>query len=227
MKELCKAMAEAFPEIVGAIKDKENPHFKSKYADLGNVINAIKPALASRGLWFTQTIHSVPGCAAVETVIMHSSGESMSCGVVTIPVLKMDAQGYGSALTYARRYSLSAAFGVAPEDDDGNGACVKPPESNESTKQYVRQHPKKAIEQQPKIIERLSESEIVALARRVAVELMEDGELDSIVDEDEMAIYLASWQTKKPLHPMIDHLLSNDKPKLLSSFNSWLSRQGS
>jgi hypothetical protein len=63
----------------------------------------------------------------VETVILHSSGQWLSCGVIAVPVVKNDAQGYGSALTYARRYSLSAAFGVAPEDDDGNAAAAASP----------------------------------------------------------------------------------------------------
>lgn len=124
---LAKAMASAFPEIEGAVKDKTNPHFRTKYADLGNVVDAIKPALSKHGLWFCQVAHNIPDHAAIETIIVHASGESMSTGVVAIPVSKADAQGFGSALTYARRYSLSAAFGVAPSDDDGNAAVVAKP----------------------------------------------------------------------------------------------------
>lgn len=127
MQNLAKAMASAFPDIEGAVKDKTNPHFRSKYADLGNVVDAIKPAIVKHGLWFTQVSHNVPEHAAIETIIVHSSGETMSCGVVAVPVSKQDAQGYGSAMTYARRYSLSAAFGVAPEDDDGNAAAKAAP----------------------------------------------------------------------------------------------------
>jgi hypothetical protein len=63
----------------------------------------------------------------VETMILHSSGEWICCGILALPVSKKDAQGYGSALTYARRYSLSAAVGVAPEDDDGNAATMAKP----------------------------------------------------------------------------------------------------
>lgn len=127
MQNLAKAMAEAFKAIEGAVKDKTNPHFRSKYADLGNVVDAIKPALSKNNLWFTQISHNIENCAAVETVIVHASGETMHCGVVSIPVSKHDAHGYGSAMTYARRYSLSAAFGVAPEDDDGNAAIKATP----------------------------------------------------------------------------------------------------
>lgn len=129
IKELSAAMAKAFVQITGADADKTNPHFKSKYADLGNVIDAIKPAISEHGLWFYQVVHSLPGFAAVETVIVHSSGERLSCGIVNVPVVRNDAHGYGSALTYARRYSLSSAFGVSPEDkedDDGNKACEAP-----------------------------------------------------------------------------------------------------
>lgn len=124
---LAAAMAKAQAEIEGAAKDKVNPHFRSKYADLGNVVDAIKPALAKHGLSFIQVSHDCEAAAKVETVILHSSGEWLSCGAVSVPVTKNDAQGFGSALTYARRYSLAAAFGVAPEDDDGNAASANAP----------------------------------------------------------------------------------------------------
>jgi len=128
IKELAAALAKAFPEIDKADKERTNPHFRSKYADLGNVVDAIKPALCNHGLSFVQHCHQGENAAIVETVIIHSSGEWMSCGCISVPTIKADPQAYGSALTYARRYSLSAAFGVAPEDDDGN-AAVKAPEA--------------------------------------------------------------------------------------------------
>jgi hypothetical protein len=122
---LAAALAKAQPLIEGAIKDKTNPHFRSQYADLGNVIDAIRPAIAQHGLSFIQRCHDNEFGAKVETVILHESGEWYSAGTIAIPASKQDAQGFGSALTYARRYSLSAAFGVAPEDDDGNAATKK------------------------------------------------------------------------------------------------------
>jgi len=124
---LHSAMALAFPEIEGATKDKTNPAFKSKYADLGSVVEAIKPALAKHGLFFTQHNHPCEGGVSVETFVRHASGESLSFGALFVPATKHDAQGYGSALTYARRYSLMTAFGVAPEDDDGNAAARSAP----------------------------------------------------------------------------------------------------
>jgi hypothetical protein len=132
IKELAAALVKAQAKIEGATKDKTNPHFKSKYADLSSVVEAIKKPATDNGLTWTQVMHPAENAAAVETIIMHSSGEWLSCGVISVPVSKQDAQGYGSALTYARRYSLSAAFGVAPEDDDGNAASAAAPKSNGS-----------------------------------------------------------------------------------------------
>ena len=120
--KLFSAMAKAFPEIENATKDKVNPAFKSKYADLGSVVEAVKPALAKNDLWFAQIMHEQSGGICVETIVCHSSGEQFSFGKLFLPAAKQDAQGYGSALTYARRYSLMSAFGIAAEDDDGNAA---------------------------------------------------------------------------------------------------------
>lgn len=135
ISNLSKAMAAAFGDIEGAVKDKTNPHFKSKYADLGNVVEAVKPALTKNGLWFSQHAHDKEAQVCVETIIYHASGEYLSCGIVSVPVSKHDAQGYGSAMTYARRYGLSSAFGVAPEDDDGNAASKAAPSNKE---QYIK-----------------------------------------------------------------------------------------
>lgn len=121
---LASAMAVAFANIEAATKSANNPHFKSKYADLGAVIDAIKPALVEQGLFFTQQPAQCDGGVAVETVLRHASGEAISLGTVVVPVNKNDAQAYGSALTYARRYGLVTAFGVPTEDDDGNAAVA-------------------------------------------------------------------------------------------------------
>lgn len=128
IKELAAAYCKAQPEIEGASKDKTNPAFRSKYADLGNVVDAIKPALGKHGLSFLQVPHEAENAVRIETILLHSSGQSLSLGTVTVPVTKADAQGFGSALTYARRYGLLTAFGVAPEDDDGNAAAKAAPQ---------------------------------------------------------------------------------------------------
>lgn len=125
---LAAALAKAQGQMKGAIKDSANPFFKSKYADLASVVEAIRAAFSTNGLSYIQTVEpSEKDEVRVETTLLHASGEWISCGVLSLPVSKVDAQGYGSALTYARRYSLSAAVGVAPEDDDGNAASAAKP----------------------------------------------------------------------------------------------------
>lgn len=117
------AMALAFAEIEAASKSADNPFFKSKYADLGSIIGAVKPALARHRLFFTQRCHPSDDGVIVETVLHHANGEDMSLGSLYVPANKRDAQGFGSAQSYARRYALQTAFGVPTEDDDGNAAA--------------------------------------------------------------------------------------------------------
>lgn len=132
IKELSAAYCKAQPKIEGATKDRTNPAFKSKYADLGSVVDAIKPALVEHGLAFLQIPHEAEAAASIETILLHSSGEWMSLGIVAVPVTRADAQGFGSALTYARRYGLLSGFGVCPEDDDGNAAAAAAPQRREA-----------------------------------------------------------------------------------------------
>lgn len=120
---LSASLVAALAEIEGAAKDKVNPHFKSKYADIGSVIEAIKPALSNHGLGFTQHPQPSESGIIIETVLHHESGESLSLGTLYVPANKLDPQAFGSALTYARRYALMTAFGVPAEDDDGNAAA--------------------------------------------------------------------------------------------------------
>lgn len=127
LKELAKALSAAQEKMQSAAKDSSNPFFKSKYADLTSVTSAIRDAIKGTGLSYIQVGHDSEHAAGIETVILHSSGEWLSSGVFSVPVSKSDAQGYGSAVTYARRYSLSAAFGVTAEDDDGNAAAKAKP----------------------------------------------------------------------------------------------------
>jgi len=129
---LAAALAKAQGQMKGAVKDSANPFFKSKYADLASVVEAIRAAFSANGLSYIQTVEpSDKDEVRVETTLLHASGEWISCGVLSLPVSKHDAQGYGSALTYARRYSLSAAAGVAAElDDDGNAASAAKPKDD-------------------------------------------------------------------------------------------------
>ena len=122
MDKIASALVKAQRAFGPALKSSSNPHFKSKYADLSACIEAVIDGLNANGIALIQKQHPHDGGVAVETIFVHESGEILSAGMLTVPAAKQDPQGYGSALTYARRYSLMAACGIAPEDDDGNAA---------------------------------------------------------------------------------------------------------
>lgn len=127
INELAAALAKAQAVMAGASKDRENPHFKSKYADLASVWDACREALTANGIAVVQmTMPSEAQEVVVQTRLCHASGQWIQ-GTLAIPVTKNDAQGFGSCLTYARRYALAAAVGVAPEDDDANAAVAAKP----------------------------------------------------------------------------------------------------
>lgn len=116
------AFVAAQADVKGAEKDKTNPHYRSSYADLGSVMDACKDALSKNGIAVIQSpVPSDTGTLALDTVLMHKSGEWVS-GKIVMPLSKNDPQGYGSAMTYARRYGLAAMVGVCPEDDDAESA---------------------------------------------------------------------------------------------------------
>jgi hypothetical protein len=120
MKEVSAALVKAQKAFGPALKTHTNPAFKSRYADLSACVEAVIDALNSNGIALVQRNIACESGITVETVFVHESGEQLSSGPLHVPASKQDPQGYGSALTYARRYSLMAACGIAPEDDDGN-----------------------------------------------------------------------------------------------------------
>ena len=124
MKQVSAALVSAQRAFGPALKSSTNPHFKSKYADLSACVEAVLGALNANGIALVQKQHPSEGGVAVETLFVHESGEVFSAGTISVPAAKQDPQGYGSALTYARRYGLMAACGIAPEDDDGNAAAA-------------------------------------------------------------------------------------------------------
>jgi hypothetical protein len=126
MKEISAALVKAQTEFGPALKTHTNPAFRSKYADLSACIEAVIDALNSNKIFLMQPTHLCDNGVIVETIFIHASGEQMSGGKLHVPATKHDAQGYGSALSYARRYSLMASCGIAPEEDDGNAAVRKP-----------------------------------------------------------------------------------------------------
>ena len=122
INELAKALSIAQGKIESASMDKENPFYKSKYADLFSVWGACRETLTSNGLSVVQTGRpSGNGKCIVITTLMHSSGQWIRGEMEATPA-KQDPQGIGSCITYLRRYSLAAMVGVCPEDDDGNGS---------------------------------------------------------------------------------------------------------
>lgn len=129
MNKIAAAFIKAKREFAPALKDKTNPAFRSKYADLGACLEAVDDALLNNGIAVYQETFDGASGVTVETVFLHESGEVIRCGKLHVPASKQDPQGYGSALTYARRYSLMAACGIAPEDDDGNAASHAKPQS--------------------------------------------------------------------------------------------------
>lgn len=129
ISKIAPALLAAQKIITYAAKDSANQHFKSTYANLESVIEAVKAPLNDHGIIFLQTFSpSVSGFLSLSTRLMHESGEWIE-DEMTVPLQKNDAQGYGSAATYARRYSLAAITGLYQADDDGHEASKPAPKS--------------------------------------------------------------------------------------------------
>jgi hypothetical protein len=124
--KIAAAFVAAKRDFAPALKTSTNPHFKNRYVDLAGCLEAVNDALLTHGIAVYQETFDVQDGVTVETCFLHESGETLRMGRLHVPALKHDPQGYGSALTYARRYSLMAACGIAAEDDDGNAGSKKP-----------------------------------------------------------------------------------------------------
>jgi len=140
MNELSSALVEAQKQMGAAKKGATNPFFKSTFANLGNIIEAIKDPLLSNGICYVQTVESEDGKNYLRTSLIHKSGQSLS-GRMLIKPTKDDMQGIGSAITYARRYGLQAIVGLPAEDDDGNAASVEVKKPLESPKEKKADNP--------------------------------------------------------------------------------------
>jgi len=125
---LAAALVKAQAAMVHADLDGKNPHFKSKYATLSAVVDAVKGPLTENGIAYLLMPTPQPNGIEITVRFIHESGETMDCGAVFVPADKNNAHGLGSALTYARRYALATACGIASEeDDDGNLAARNTP----------------------------------------------------------------------------------------------------
>jgi hypothetical protein len=127
MSAIAAAFVQAQRNFAPALKKADNPYFGSKYADLAVCIEAVIDALHDNGIALIQHTDQSDKGVIVSTVFMHESGEHMETGSIFVPAAQNSPQAFGSALTYARRYSLMTACGIAPEDDDGNAASKPAP----------------------------------------------------------------------------------------------------
>ena len=140
--ELAEALAKAQGEMAAAKKDSTNPFYHSKYADLAQIVEAIRKPLSDNGLAISQLIQPDAETAVIETILMHQSGEWLS-SIIQLKPVKTDPQGIGSAITYARRYALGAIVGLATEEDDdaegamGRDALKSKPKEPKPTKEAL------------------------------------------------------------------------------------------
>ena len=119
--DIFKAFGEFRKALKQPLKDANNPFFKSKYVPLENVVEVIDEAIEGTGLSYSQEATSEGNYISVATHVFHNSGQFISFDPLSLPATKADAQGFGSAVTYAKRHALSAVFGItSDQDDDGN-----------------------------------------------------------------------------------------------------------
>lgn len=124
--KLSAALVKAQGEFKNPGYDKTNPHFKSKFASFAAVREAVLPVLNRHGIALLQSPVTDAGGVGILTVLVHESGETMTLGPFVMPAAKQDPQGFGSAVTYARRYALMAVTGVVGDDDDDGNAASGP-----------------------------------------------------------------------------------------------------
>lgn len=221
VKNIYAAFVKAQSGFAPALKTSLNPHFKSKYADLAACVEAVIDALNANGIALVQRTKPDERGVTVETLFIHESGEHFTGGELHVPASKQDAQGYGSALSYARRYSLMAACGIAPEDDDGNAASKgQKPKAGERKPNGTLQGPDVPPEPDPfAAIPEARRGEINEMADYM-VELFRDGQelkpielAYSLKDTDEQ-LYL--WKLLKPeskLRALIKANSPHNQPK--------------
>ena len=193
----------ALASIGAASKNKSNPAFKgTKYADLGSVIDAIRP-ITEHGLWFRQVSHEVERGVSVETLYVHATGE-LSAGRVFVPASKTDAQGYGSAQTYARRYGLQLAFGLATEDDDGNSAAASVRGEGQSKESAVSPHPD-AIKAAVELLGKAANLKVLqAEWESTGADLKRNAEVQQAKDDRKAHLLMIMPQNKPPVDDDLD-----------------------
>ena len=224
MKAIASALVKAQREFGPALKSSTNPHFRSKYADLSACIEAVIGSLNNQGIYLMQLTEEHEGGVKVSTVFIHESGEQLSGGSLFMPATKLDAQGFGSALSYARRYSLMAACGIAPEDDDGNQA----------TKTAPQQAIPKAAPKQPEAQHKLP-SKIEGKDAQWQIKVSADPGTDwndwlaVVVEQTVFALDMAQnkedvmtvWRTNANIYKIIEQRDSVAYPELTATFKTY------
>jgi hypothetical protein len=179
---IAKALSNAQKEITGARKDSKNPFFKSNYADLASIQEAITDALTSNSIAFSQFAGGDGINVTLETMLMHESGEWIS-GELTMKPAKNDPQGVGSCITYARRYGLAAICGVAQVDDDGNEA-TKSTTKDKPAKKVAKQKP--LTTQQGENLNRLlveTDTDLQHLMDHMKIKTVDTDNFDAVMDK--------------------------------------------
>lgn len=127
LAKLAPALLKAQKKMGAALKDAKNPFFKSKYADLNAVIDAVVPVLNEEGIAVLQTPQLMDGKQVIQTVLLHESGEYYMSNTEVVAAKANDPQAAGSAISYSRRYGLQATTTLKAEDDDGESAMGRKP----------------------------------------------------------------------------------------------------
>lgn len=171
IKHLAVAMNKAQAVMSGAKKSAANPFFKSKYANLEEVIACIKEPFESNGLSFMQFPITEDDRAGVETIVMHESGEWIS-GSFMLKCSKLDPQGMASAITYARRYGIQSIAGIPSEDDDGNAASQAPKKPAMTPKEAVA-----------KLSSAESQKDLVAVWNSFTIDIKQNADVIELKDQ--------------------------------------------
>lgn len=167
IKELAAALAKTQSKIFGAAKSETNPFFKSNYADLASVWEAIRQPMTDNGISVSQLTDTENEHTYVTTILMHSSGEWLA-STLRVANQKNDAQSIGSAITYARRYSLASMLCVPQIDDDGEATMHRedPKPSKKDANELLRTIEKKANANKPIVTPQNVVSTIVAAVEK-------------------------------------------------------------
>lgn len=178
ISELAKAFAKTQQELKQPLKNAENPFFNSTYVPLENVAQSITDVATKNGLSYSQEPTVIDGVVSVTTLVMHSSGEWIEYEPLRLKPDKNNIQGCGSAITYAKRYALSAIFGITSDkDDDGNGAVNYEQVNNQRSQKRPAQ-----------------KSELSAKANKLFSQLIDLGQT-----QEDIAVYVKGFMDRKGL----------------------------